>query len=242
MQIIAHRGNSWLAPQNTIAAFDAARRSGADAIELDIQPLADGNAAVIHDDTVDATTDGSGAVTSFTTAELKKLDAGSWFAPAFTGEKVPLLADVLAFLHEHQEPTILLEVKGVWEEEALKRALSSIEEAGLTDRFIVQSFEAETVALARQIVPKMRREWLLDSWREDAVDVAYRLDAKGVNPNGQILLEHPDFVDEMHGAGLSVSVWTLNEPQHWAAARTVGVDGIITDRPAMLAGWFAAQG
>src|SRR5699024_11183539 len=121
-----------------------------------------------------------------------------WFSPAFAGERVPLLADVLAFLQEHQELSILLEVKGVWEEESLMRALDSVNEAGLTDRFIVQSFETATVALARKIAPKMRREWLLDSWREDAIDVAYSLDAKGVNPNGRILLEHPDFVDEMH--------------------------------------------
>ena len=242
MQIIAHRGNSWLAPQNTIAAFDAARRSGADAIELDIQLLADGNAAVIHDDTVDATTDGSGAVASFTAPELKKLDAGSWFSPAFGGEKVPLLADVLDYFREHQEPSILLEIKGIWQEEALRRALDSVEEAGLAQRFIVQSFQAETIALARRIAPDLQREWLLESWREDAIDVAYSLDAKGINPDGRILLEHPDFVDEMHGAGLSVSVWTLNEPQQWAAARTIGVDAIITDRPAMLAGWRAAQG
>jgi len=241
VQIIAHRGNSWLAPQNTIAAFDAARRAEADAIELDIQVLADGDAAVIHNDTVDATTNGSGAVRDFTAEELGELDAGSWFSAAFAGERVPLLSDVLTFLDAAPTPSVLLEVKGVWEREPLGRALASIEEAGLADRFIVQSFEPETVALAGELAPGFRREWLLENWREDAAEVAYDLHVQGVNPDGRILLEHPDFVDEMHGAGLSVAVWTLNEPHQWAAARRIGVDAIITDRPSMLRGWLSAH-
>lgn len=241
MQIIAHRGNSWLAPQNTIAAFDAARRSGAHAIELDIQPLAGGTAAVIHDDTVDSTTNGTGAVDTFTPKTLKTLDAGSWFSPAFAGERVPLFSEVLEFISLPDAPSILLEVKGVWEKEPLARVLRSIQESGFGDRFIVQSFEIKTVALAGEIAPGLTREWLIDTWRDDAIDVAYDLHASGVNPNGNILLEHPDFVDEMHGAGLRVSVWTLNEPHQWSAARTLGVDAIITDRPAKLAGWLAAM-
>lgn len=241
MQIIAHRGNSWLAPQNTIAAFDAARRAGADTIELDIQPLADGTAAVIHDDTVDATTNGSGAVNTFTPETLKSLDAGSWFSSAFAGERVPLFSEVLEFVSLADAPSILLEVKGVWERDPLARVLRSIQESGLGDRFVVQSFEVETVALAHEVAPDLARGWLIDTWRDDVIDVAYELHASGVNPNGNILLEHPDFVDEMHGAGLSVSVWTLNEPHQWKAARTLGVDAIITDRPSKLAGWLAAQ-
>lgn len=241
MQIIAHRGNSWLAPQNTIAAFDAARRAGADMIELDIQPLADGGAAVIHDDTVDATTDGSGAVNTFTRETVKDLDAGSWFSPAFAGQRVPVFTEVLDFLAQGPSPSILLEVKGLWGEEELGTVLDSITEAGLQERFVVQGFQVETVALIRRLAPDLRRELLLEEWRDDVIEVAYELDVQGVNPDGRILLEHPDFVDEMHGAGLSVSVWTLNEVQQWRAAREIGVDGIITDRPAMLAGWLSAQ-
>lgn len=241
MQIIAHRGNAWLAPQNTIAAFDAARRAGAHAIELDIQLLADGGAAVIHDDTVDATTNGTGAVRDLTSEQITALDAGSWFSPAFAGARVPLLGDVVDFFADHREISMLLEIKGIWEEEPLARALTAVTDAGLADRVVVQSFEEETVRLARELAPTLKREWLLETWRDDVIDVAYDLQVQGVNPSGLILLEHPDFVDEMHGAGLSVAVWTLNEPGHWAAARTIGVDAVITDRPAMLAGWLAAQ-
>lgn len=241
MKVIAHRGNSWVAPQNTLAAFESAYRDQADAIELDIQMLADGRAAVIHDDTVDATTNGTGPIGDFTAAELAELDAGAWFSPAFTGQRVPIFDDVLDFLSARPEISVLLEVKGVWPREPLARVLEAIGAAGLADRFVVQSFEVETMTLARGLVPDMRREWLIDAWRPDVVDVAYDLDVQGVNPNGMILLDHPDFVDEMHGAGLSVGVWILNEVPHWAAAQTLGVDAIITDRPGMLRGWIAAQ-
>lgn len=242
MQIIAHRGNAWLAPENTIAAFESAHRTGADMIELDVQVLADGNAAVIHNDTVDDTTDGTGPVNSLTSAELSTLDAGSWFSPSFSGEAVPLFTDVVSFVRDHPGIRVLVEFKGVWPLEALSRVTGAITEAGLGDRFVLQSFEEETLALARDHAPELAREWLLGTRREDAIDVAYELDVRGVNPSGTILLEHPDFVDEMHGAGLGVAVWTLNEPQQWAAARTMGVDAIITDRPSMLRGWLSAHG
>ena len=241
MRIIAHRGNSWLAPQNTLAAFNSARLGQVETIEFDIQPLRDGHAAVIHDDTVDATTNGSGLVSSFTSETIKELDAGSWFSPYFANERIPLLPEVLAFLTESDTPNFLLEIKGVWQHEHLGPVFAAIDDHGLADRVVVQSFEADTVAAAKELAPHLPREWLLGEWREDAIEVAYDLGAQGVNPHGMILLEHPDFVDEMHGAGLSVAVWVLNEPQHWQAAKEFGVDAIITDRPTMLAGWLAAQ-
>ena len=242
MKIIAHRGASWVAPENTLAAFEAARRAGADLIEVDIQMLADASAAVIHNDTVDATTDGRGPVNTFTPATIGALDAGAWFSPHFAGQRVPLLPDLLNFAAAAPSPAILLEAKGVWEEEALGGVFTAIDDAGLAERFVFQSFELPTLGAAARLAPDIPRQWLLEHWREDAVEAAYEVDVTGVNPDGRILLEHPDFVDEMHGAGLEVSVWTLNEPHHWSAARDIGVDGIITDRPGMLAGWLAAQG
>src|SRR5699024_12142418 len=103
----------------------------------------------------------------FTAEGLRELYAGSWFSTAFTGERVPLLSDVLAFLDAAPSPNVLLEVKGVWERVSLGRALASIEEAGLADRFVVQSFEPETVALAGELAPGLRREWLLENRSEE---------------------------------------------------------------------------
>ncbi|WP_255371675.1 glycerophosphodiester phosphodiesterase family protein [Cellulosimicrobium sp. CUA-896] len=90
--VVAHRGNSAVAPQNTLAAFEAAWRGGAGSIELDVQLTADGQVVVIHDDTVDATTDGTGALAGLRLADVRALDAGSWFSPAFVGQRVPTFA------------------------------------------------------------------------------------------------------------------------------------------------------
>lgn len=239
MRIIGHRGESSLAPQNTIAAFTLARLGGVDMIELDIQPLADGHAAVIHDDTVDATTNAEGLISSFTSHTIKDLDAGAWFSPYYRGERIPLLPEVISFFTQAPHPELLLEIKGVWEEQNLVEVFSLLDQADLGHRVVVQSFEAATLATTKKLAPHLRREWLLGEWRDDAIEVAYELDVQGVNPHGAILLEHPDFVDEMHGAGLSVAVWVLNEPTQWNAARNLGVDGIITDKPTMLRGWLA---
>lgn len=100
MHIIGHRGASAYAPENTFAAFEKARELGADFIELDVQLTKDGKLAVIHDDKVDRTTNGTGFVRHFTMKELKKFDAGSWFSPSFQGEKIPDLEDVFRKYHK----------------------------------------------------------------------------------------------------------------------------------------------
>lgn len=94
--VIAHRGGAALAPENTLAAFKAAMDAGADAVELDVHLSRDGRLIVMHDETVDRTTDGSGAIADLTGAELKRLDAGSWFGAGYAGERVPYLEEVLA--------------------------------------------------------------------------------------------------------------------------------------------------
>ena len=240
MLIIAHRGYSAVAPQNTFAAFEAAYRAGADLIELDVHLLADGNAAVIHDDTVDATTDASGPVAPFTARSLAALDAGSSFDPAFAGQRVPTFAAVVDWLGDRDGISILLEFKGPWPAADLARITASIEAAGLADRFIVQSFDPTIVAGLRDLAPNLRRELLIEEMPEDVHELATELGVQGVNPDARLLLSHPDFVDEMHAAGLHVSVWTLNEPAHWAAAVGIGVDAIITDAPGQLRGFLAA--
>ena len=113
MRVVAHRGNSAVAPQNTLAAFEAAWRAGADCVEMDVQLTADGRVVVIHDDTVDATTDGTGAVSSYTLAEIRSLDAGAWFSPAYAGQRVPTFDEVVAFLRR-RDIDLLLEFKDAW--------------------------------------------------------------------------------------------------------------------------------
>lgn len=247
--VVAHRGNSAVAPQNTLAAFEAAWRAGAHSIEIDIQPTADGHVVVIHDDTVDGTTDGQGTVTEMTLDAVRALDAGSWFAAAYAGQRVPTFAEVLDLLVRRPGIELLLELKGPWTTAQVRPVTDAIRAAGLADRVIGQSFWPESVQALGEADPGLRRGLLVfqvpDDEGTDGIDevlrVAAELDVMTVNPYGELLRAHPDLVERLHAVGVQVMVWTLNEPEHWAAAAALGVDAVITDRPDRLAGWLAAH-
>ncbi len=239
--VVAHRGNSAVAPQNTLAAFEAAWRAGADLIELDVQLTRDGHVVVIHDDTVDATTDGTGTVTDLTLAEVRALDAGSWFSGAYAGQRVPTFAEVLDLLVRRPGTDLLLEIKGSWSTDQVRLVTGPITDAGLTDRVIGQSFWPETVAAIAEADPSMRRGLLVFEVPEDLLGRCAELGVMTCNPYGPLLVADPGLVGRLHEAGIRVMVWTLDEPEHWAAAVALGVDAIITDRPDRLAGYLAPR-
>lgn len=239
-RVVAHRGNSSVAPQNTLAAFEAAWHAEADVIEIDVQLTADGEPVVIHDDTVDATTSGVGRVADLDAATLRGLDAGSWFSPAFGGQRVPTLAEVIDFLLRRPGIDLLLELKGEWTAEQAGLVTGPLRRAGITDRVIGQGFDPGTVRALRDADPDLRRGLLIGAHDGDVLALCAALEVVTCNPWGMALVEEPDLVDRLHDAGYQVSVWTLNDPRHWAVARDQGVDGIITDRPDRLAGWLQA--
>ena len=240
-QVVAHRGNSSVAPQNTLAALEAAWRAGADSIEIDLRLSADGVAVVIHDATVDATTNGSGAVDDLDLAELRRLDAGSWFSPACAGQRVPTFAEVTAFLVARRGIDLLLELKGDWSEEAARGVVELIGEAGLEHRVLVQSFSPATVAVFAAVAPWLRRGLLVVEAGDHLLDLCAELAVTACNPYGELLRTRPELVAELHEAGLQVMVWTANEPEQWAALTDAGVDAIITDHPHALRGWLSAR-
>lgn len=240
--IVAHRGNSSVAPENTMAAFDAAWRVGADLFELDIQVTSDGDAAVIHNATLDETTNGSGAVAARSAAEITALDAGSWFSPSYAGEPVPLLADVLEYLRTRPEIGLVLEIKGDWPAGPLERVLDAVSAPFLSGRLVVESFSVATMTAARDLAPQLRRDLLVGSADVGLLDLCADLGVSGVAPDGRLLLQQPDLLGRLHQVGLTVAPWTLNEPAQWALALEAGVDGIVTDRPDRLAGWLAGRG
>lgn len=241
--VVAHRGNSSVAPQNTLAAIEAACRAGADAVEIDLQRTADGAAVVIHDDTVDGTTDGTGAVGELSLATLRGLDAGRWFGPGFSGQQVPLFGEVLEILERHPATQLLLELKDVWGPDELRGVTAAIDDAGLSDRVLVQSFWPDTVAAARDVAPHLQRGLLLAFEPPDVADVCAGLGAVACNPSTEMVRNDPGLVARLHRAGLRVMVWTENEVSGWSRLCDVddgaGVDAIITDRPDRLLGWFA---
>ncbi len=231
MWVVAHRGASGHAPENTLAAFRRAVELGAAFIETDLQISRDAHIVVIHDDHLDRTTTGRGPVREHTLAELRELDAGSWYDSQFAGERIPTLEEVLEFSRQ-SDIVFYLEIKpgapwGV--EEAVVGALRS---TGETTRAVVLSFDATTLATVRRLEPTLMTGYLYDRRQPDAVQRALELGARQLAPRGDLVT--PELVAEARRSGLQVVTWTINEPEHMRALAAAGVDGIMTDYPDRL--------
>ena len=238
---IGHRGYPSVAPENTLAAIEAALRCGVGGIETDVQLTADGVPVIIHDTELGRTTDGAGAVAATTAQDLLRLDAGSWFSPAYAHQRVPLLDEVLAAIAAAPDVEVMLELKGTWGAAGVRTVAQAVAEYGLAERALLKSFSVATVQALGEGAAALRRGLLLDEWSGDVLALCRDLGVEACNPNGRILLERPEIIGQLHEAGLATTVWTLNEPAHWARATELGVDGIITDHPGRLLGWQDAQ-
>jgi len=236
-KVIAHRGNSSVAPENTLVAIESAIRCGAHAIEIDIQLTRDSVPVVIHDTELDRTTTGSGPLADIDAADLRTLDAGSWFAPVYAGQRVPLLEEVLARLAQDPRIELLLEFKGAWGAPDVRGVTEAITRHGLTDRVVVQSFSVETVTALAEVAPELRRGLLIAELRDSLLDECRQLGVMTGNPSGRLVAEHPELIGQLHDAGLATMVFTLNEAAHWTQAAGLGVDAVFTDRPDRMLGW-----
>lgn len=238
--VVAHRGASADAPQNTLAAFDLAGQVGAAMVELDVHLSADGVPMVIHDGTVDATTDGTGEVRSLARDELQALDAGAWFGPEFAGQRIPTLAEVLALVERHPGLGILCEYKGRWSAEDVAVAMRVLDDPGLDGRLVVQGFDPATVAALRDVAPRVPRSLLVEQPRDDLHALLDDLGAAAVSPAAALVAADPRLVRTAHAAERHVFGWTANDEPTWQALVDAGVDGIITDRPAALRDWLSS--
>lgn len=231
MWVVAHRGASGHAPENTLAAFRRAAELGAAFIETDLQISRDAHIVVIHDDRLDRTTTGRGPVREHTLAELRELDAGSWYDSQFAGERIPRLEEVLEFSRQ-SDIVFYLEIKpgapwGV--EQAVVGALRS---AGETTRAVVLSFDAATLATVRRLEPTLMTGYLYDRRQPDAVQRALELGARQLAPRGDLVT--PELVAEARRNSLQVVTWTINKPEQMRTLAAAGVDGIMTDYPDRL--------
>jgi glycerophosphoryl diester phosphodiesterase len=231
---LAHRGASGRAPENTHAAFAAALDLGAAAIELDCQLSADGELVVIHDETLERTTNGRGPVGDRTAAELAVLDAGAWFAPEFRGERIPRLADVLAQLRGRA--TLNVEIKSARDLGVIEAKLAAVVQAeDARDWVVFSSFHPEAVRAMRTVAPWARLGVLCD--RDPRPDFF----ALAADVNAELLIPGRRWVDarvveEAHVRGLRVWVWTVNEPGEMRRLLALGVDAIFSDYPERFAG------
>jgi glycerophosphoryl diester phosphodiesterase len=223
-KIIAHRGGPRYAPENTLAAFRNAIAQGADAIEFDVQMSSDGALIVIHDETVDRTTDGSGSVRDKTLAELRALDTGS-------GESVPTFGEVVA-LAKASGVMILPEAKWPHLYPGLEATmLQALREADYTDHAIVQSFNAESLERFRALDAEVKLCVLYGLWGFNVGSPPGR--AQYVCPMAEMVLLNPGMIRQAHAEGRQVFVWfgAIESPLVLNILRFFGVDGFIVDDP-----------
>lgn len=224
---IAHRGASGRFPENTLRAFEVAIAAGAQVCELDVQASSDGVLMVIHDDTVERTTDGSGAVRAMTLAELKRLDAGVRFGREFAGERIPTLDEVMELARGRCG--LNLEIKGAGIE---RRICETIIRHRALATTIVSSFDWDALAVVRRYEPQMRVGLLASQWPARLVGAAFELRADSINPRADIVTE--DLCIAAHERNLSVLAWTADESAEMRRLIACGVDGIMTNYPERL--------
>lgn len=232
---IAHRGASGYAPENTIAAFDKALKMKADYFELDVQMSKDGKLVLIHDVTVDRTTDGTGRVGDLTFKELRRLDAGSWFDPAFAGERIPTLEEALD--RYRGKIGILIEIKNPELYPGIERKVAkALKKRNLhkprNGKIIVQSFNHDSVKKFHRLLPSVPVGVLI-SYRDEGIsDKELRNFAKYadyVNPNKDMV--DRSLVKRIHRFGMKTTPWTVRDRAEADRLKSIRVDGIVTDYP-----------
>ncbi|BCB03961.1 putative glycerophosphoryl diester phosphodiesterase YhdW [Bacillus sp. KH172YL63] len=231
---VAHRGASGYAPENTLASFDLAVKMKADYIELDVQRSKDGELIVIHDTTVDRTTDGSGKVADLTLEELESLDAGSWKGEAFAGERLPTFEEVLdryrgkiGIVIELKSPTLY---PGI--EEQVAEALKDHHlDTPQNDKIMLQSFDFESMKKMDELLPKVPvgvLAWDPATTTPEALEEisAY---AEWYNPSYGIVTE--EVVENVHSLDMQMASWTARSQEAVDFLYEMDVDAIITDYP-----------
>jgi len=235
--IIGHRGMPTSCPENTIVSQVVARRAGTMWIEDDTQPSKDGVPFVLHDATVDRTTDGKGEIRSLTAKELKALDAGSWFHPIFTGTRLPTLAEQLEDLQVNGG-NLLLEIKGSHSYSEVQDIIDLIRKYNMTKHVLIQSFDRPSLEYSFQIAPDLPIG-LLCNVEDDPVSTCKKMHLAAYNPDYSSLLKRPEVVKQLHDIGVIIFVWTPDSPSDWATLKKLGVDGIITNKATILQGWVS---
>jgi glycerophosphoryl diester phosphodiesterase len=230
-----------VAPENTLPAFRRAVELGVEMLEVDVQQTKDGQLVVLHDRTVDRTTDGTGDLRDFTLAELRALDAGSWFGDAFRGERVPTLAEVVSILDD--KTSLLFEIKyGSPHHEGIEaRLIEFIRQHRLERRVLIKSFDSAALGRVRALAPQIP----LGASLILRIPFLRLIVHRGVR-FGNLLAEDVDFlhvhrigltqtlVRDAHAAGLKVMVWDVHDEEGMREFIAMGVDAIETDESALL--------
>lgn len=228
MYVLAHRGYSGKAPENTMDAFELALEAGADGLELDVHITKDGEVVVIHDDTIDRTTNGSGRVEDYTYAELAEFDAGSWFGAEFKGERLPTLSQVCELI-KGTDKIFNVELKAGANFQALTEKVSEIIKAyDLVPNTIISSFNHYALAYSKQVNPNLRTAILYTAALYAPWEYVKMIGADALHPKHVTVV--PFIVEEAHKHGLMVNPYTVDEPHDIERMLKAGVDSVITNQ------------
>jgi glycerophosphoryl diester phosphodiesterase len=227
--VIAHRGASAYAPENTLAAFDLALHLGCRHLELDVDITRDGHIVVIHDETVDRTINGTGPVGSHTLAELRTLDAGAWFGAQFAGERVPTYAEVLeryqGRVHLHTE------LKGRAQHMAAYTA-DLLRQYGMVAHVTVTSFQYPRLAEIRAYAPELPTGWLVSEVSDETIAQAQALGLTQICPKADHVT--PSLVRRLHAEGFVVRAWGVGNEALMRQVVEAGADGMTVNFPDTL--------
>lgn len=251
--VVAHRGASAEAPENTLAAVRRAIARDADLVEVDVQRTKDGALVLLHDTTLARTTNvrqlfprrAPWLVSDFTAEEIGRLDAGGWHSQQFAGERVPTL-DHLVEVLRHSRTGLLLELKAVALHPGLARDVAAtlravpgyVDAAVASGRLVVQSFDHDAMKEHKEMAPNVPVGALGTPARAELGALATWADQ--VNPVHWSVRR--SYVETVHRHGMRCLVWTVNRPQHMRRVLSLGVDGVITNHPAALRFLLAEAG
>lgn len=230
---VAHRGASREAPENTLAAFRCALDAKSPAVECDVQRTRDGRLVVIHDQTLDRTTDGRGSVAALTFEELRRFDAGSWFGPAFAGERVPSLDEVLDLVRGRA--FVLLEIKNgpLFYEGIEPQVAEALHRHGMADAALVMSFDHPAVRTMRAVAPEVATAIIYSARLVDPAGAARGAEADALCPGWGLVTA--GVVADAHEAGLGVFPWTIDEEAAMRRCLAWGADGVTSNDVRLLA-------
>jgi glycerophosphoryl diester phosphodiesterase len=229
--VIAHRGDKQHAPENTIAAFRNAVEKGADAIEFDVKLSADDRVVVIHDQTVNRTTNGNGKISTLSFSSLRSLDAGEWFSEKFKNERIPLLEEVFEEVGERIYMNIELTNYNSPGDRLVSEVVKLVKKHKMQNRVLFSSFLGINLQKARRLLPEVFRGLLtfpgiLGSWGRM---FGWRGDFMSLHPYiGDVT---PSLINRIHEYGKRVHVWTVNNENDIKKMFDFGVDALFTDDP-----------
>ncbi len=230
IQVIAHAGGAGLGPENTLAAIRSSIDCGVDGVEVDVRATADGVPVLLHDETVDRTTDGSGRIDSMTAEAAGRLDASrAWRGPDAGYEPLPDLASTLREVGGRA--TLHLEVKVAGIEAAV---LGEVGRAGALSWVELHSFLPEVLYAVRGAEPGSATTLVVSDLGGDLVETARSVGASALSLGYELVLRYPELMERARRAGLRAYVWTVDDPKIARKLATLGADAVITNRPDLM--------